>query len=132
MSIHLHWAEHSWVAEELWLQLTTFFYIVTKMRKEFQPRILIALKLYGILLLSSVQLDLTQRVRPDGASTGIQPEHPGHYLELAATSMCIWLVWNTHDQASELKTTREIRMKSGRENIMQIQNTLVWLWFVWL
>lgn len=97
------------------------------MGKEFQPRILVAFKWYGISLLSSVRLDLTQWVSPDGASSGIKAEHPGRYLELAGTSMCCL---NTPNQASQVKTAQEIRMKSGRENIMQIQDTLVWLWFV--
>lgn len=116
------------LVDKLWLRLTTFFYIITEMGKEFQPRMLIAFKLYGISLLSSVWLDLIQCMRLDGAFTGIKPEHPGHCLELAVTSVYIRLVWNTLNRASQLKTsvlrTWAISTKSVREkNIMQVQDT---------
>lgn len=91
------------LVDKLWLQLTMFCYIITEMGKEFHPRMLIAFKLHGILLLSSVWLDLIQCMRPDGAFTGIKPEYPGHHLEPAVSSACIWHAWNTPNQANLLK-----------------------------
>ena len=120
------------LVDKLWLQFTMYFYIITAMGKEFQLRMLIAFKLYGIFLLSSVWLDLIQCMRPGGAFTGIKPEHPGQHLKLAVASIRIWHAWNTPKQGSQLKTTvwlntQEIRMKPVRENIMEVQDTLVWL-----
>lgn len=101
--------------DKLWLQLTMFFHIITKMKREFQPRTLTAFKLHGILLLSSVWLDSIQCMRPDGAFTGIKPEQPEQYQELAVSSVCIWLVQNTPTHASQLKIvlrTWKVRMQS--------------------